>query len=233
MKIKYLIKKAARRCVYGVAENSESFVTYLRRMGVSIGDGTVFYDPTTTTVDTQNPQMLKIGNNVRITKGVTILTHDYSWSVLSGVYGECLGGVAGVTIGNNVFVGVNAVILKGSKIGNNVIIGAGSVVSHYCEDNAVYAGVPARKICTLKEFYYKKKGQSSYDVKNILKSIDVTSILDVKHYLREYSCLVDDVFSDEEKEKLMKDTGYFELCRGYYQSHNVEKIKINEAMKPQ
>ena len=98
MKIKYLIKKAARRCVYGVAENSESFVTYLRRMGVSIGDGTVFYDPTTTTVDTQNPQMLKIGNNVRITKGVTILTHDYSWSVLSGVYGECLGGVAGVTI---------------------------------------------------------------------------------------------------------------------------------------
>lgn len=39
--------------------------------------------------------MLKIGNNVQITAGVTILTHGYDWSVLKGYYGEILGSAGG------------------------------------------------------------------------------------------------------------------------------------------
>ena len=227
MKMKYIVKKLPRKCVYGAAENSISYVAALRKIGISIGDGTIFYDPTTTTIDTQNPKLLKIGNNVRITKGVTILTHDYSWSVLSGVYGECLGGIGKVIIGDNVFIGVNAIVLKGVKIGENVIIGAGSVVSNNCDSNSVYAGVPARKICSLEQFYQKKKEHLNVDIHEILSSIDLSSEEDIKRYLREYSCtLEDDIFSEKEKQKLMCDTGYYEVCEKFYS--NANKLKISD-----
>ena len=55
------------------------------------------------------------------------------------------------TIGNNVFIGMRSIILQGTNIGDNVIIGAGSVVSGKVESNSVYAGNPAKKICSLEE----------------------------------------------------------------------------------
>lgn len=39
--------------------------------------------------------MIKIGNDVQITAGVTILLHGYDWAVLKGVYGEVLGSSGG------------------------------------------------------------------------------------------------------------------------------------------
>lgn len=52
-----------------------------------------------------------------------------------------------VIIGNNVWVGVNTVILSGVKIGDGVIIGAGTVVTHDIPAYAIAAGVPARILC--------------------------------------------------------------------------------------
>ncbi len=49
-----------------------------------------------------------------------------------------------VTIGNNVWIGGNAVINPGVTIGNNVVIGSGSVVTHDIPDNSVAVGNPAR-----------------------------------------------------------------------------------------
>ena len=49
-----------------------------------------------------------------------------------------------IEIGENVFIGCNCIILKGSKIGNNCVIGAGAVVSG--EDNTIIAGNPAKTI---------------------------------------------------------------------------------------
>lgn len=44
---------------------------------------------------------------------------------------------------------------NGAEIGDNVIIGAGSVVSGKIESNSVYAGNPAKRICSLEEHYQK------------------------------------------------------------------------------
>ena len=63
-------------------------------------------------------------------------------------------------IGNNVFIGVNAVITRGVTIGNNVIIGAGSVVVKDCQANSVYAGNPAKRIMSLDAFYEKRKNSN-------------------------------------------------------------------------
>lgn len=50
------------------------------------------------------------------------------------------------TIGNNVTIGANALVIGNIKIGNNVVIGAGSVVVKDVPDNTVVAGNPARII---------------------------------------------------------------------------------------
>lgn len=159
MKIKNIVSSIKKKILFGHKATSDGYVTFLKRSGAKIGSGLIFYDPSSCNIDLTNPSLLKIGDHVRITHGVCVLTHDYSWSVVSGVYGECLGGVAPVVIGNNVFVGTNAVILKGVTIGSNVIIGAGSVVTGDCESNSVYAGNPARKICTLDSYYKRHKMQ--------------------------------------------------------------------------
>ena len=49
-------------------------------------------------------------------------------------------------IGNDVWIGTNAVILAGVKIGNGAIIGAGAVVTKDVPDYAIVGGVPAKLI---------------------------------------------------------------------------------------
>lgn len=103
------------------------------------------------------PWLINIGNDVQITEGVTILTHDYAWSVLKGVYGDILGSSGASYIGNNVFIGMQSIILKGVHIGDNVIIGAGSLVNKDIPDNVVAAGNPCRVLMSLEEYYKRRK----------------------------------------------------------------------------
>jgi serine acetyltransferase len=51
-----------------------------------------------------------------------------------------------ITIGSNVWIGANCVVVPGVAIGSNVIIGAGSVVTRDIEDNCIAAGNPCRRI---------------------------------------------------------------------------------------
>src|SRR5947208_16462998 len=50
---------------------------------------------------------------------------------------------APVMIADNVWIGMNAVILKGVTIGENSVVAAGSVVTKSVESNTVVAGNPA------------------------------------------------------------------------------------------
>ena len=56
-----------------------------------------------------------------------------------------------VSIGNNCWLGGNAVILPGVHLGNNVIVGGGAVVTKSFGDNVVIAGNPAQVIKHLQE----------------------------------------------------------------------------------
>jgi len=51
-----------------------------------------------------------------------------------------------VTIGNNVFVGTGAIILKGTTIGDNCVVGAGSIVKGAFPAGSILAGNPARVV---------------------------------------------------------------------------------------
>ncbi|AQQ09159.1 Maltose O-acetyltransferase [Sedimentisphaera cyanobacteriorum] len=56
-----------------------------------------------------------------------------------------------VVIGNDVFIGANCAVLKGSTIGNYAVIGANSVVTKDVPEGTVFAGNPAKKIANIKE----------------------------------------------------------------------------------
>ena len=137
--IRNIVNKVFRKVFRGGYYDGNEYINYLRKCGVKVGENCTFYDCNNVSIDTQNPHMIEIGDFVRITSGVQILTHDYSFSVLCSVEGGIVGSVEKTVIGNNVFIGRNAIILKGVYVGNNVIIGAGSIVSKNCEDNSVYA----------------------------------------------------------------------------------------------
>ncbi len=150
---KYIFKQR-----YGGKRISSQLLTaYLREKGVEVGKGTIFHDPSTTIVDIQRPWMLHIGEYCKITGNVTILTHDYSRSVLRRKYDDIVGEAGVTVIGDNCFIGMNAVILMGAHIGNNTIIGAGSIVSGDFPDDVVIGGNPARVIMSLEQFYKKRK----------------------------------------------------------------------------
>ena len=87
---------------------------------------------------------------------VRILAHDASTGY-TGAHTK----IGRVTIGNNVFIGADSIVLCNTKIGDYVIVGAGSVVTSNLPSNGVYAGNPAKYICSFGE--YKKKHMENAD----------------------------------------------------------------------
>ena len=99
------------------------------------------------------------GDNVMLAPNVSIYTAGHPVHPDSRNSGYEYG--IPITIGNNVWIGGNAVILPGVTIGNNVVIGAGSVVTKDIPDNVIAAGNPCRILRKITEedrkYYYKDR----------------------------------------------------------------------------
>ena len=54
-----------------------------------------------------------------------------------------------IIIGNNVFIGMNVTVLKGSTIGNNSVISVGAIVTGDIPPNVIAGGIPCKVIKTL------------------------------------------------------------------------------------
>ena len=121
--------------------------SYAKVLGVKVGSNCRIYIKEFGS----EPWLISIGDNVTITSGVKLLTHDGSTWLIRDNRGRRYF-YAKVTIGNNVFIGVNSIIMPGVIIGNNVIIGAGSVVTKSIPNGLIVAGNPARIIGEFKNF---------------------------------------------------------------------------------
>ena len=105
-------------------------------------------------LDPSHCWLITIGDNVTMAPRVHILCHDASTKCFLG-YTK----IGRVTIGDNVFIGAESVVLPGVTIGSNVIVGANSTVTHDVPDGVVVAGSPARVICTLEEYLAKERSR--------------------------------------------------------------------------
>lgn len=129
---------------------------YLKKCGARVQDDLRIYGKVNWGTE---PWILTIGSNVHITDGVRLITHDGGTLVFRHMVPD-LEITKPITIGNNVYLGNNVIILPGVHIGNNVVIGAGAVVSRDIPDNSLAVGVPARVIKTCDEYFEKLQRES-------------------------------------------------------------------------
>ncbi|MBN6515107.1 acyltransferase [Acinetobacter pittii] len=133
-------------------------IKYAKSIGVNMGENVRFYGMKPFMFGSE-PWLITLGNNVYITSGCQFVTHDGGTLILRQRDPK-LEITSPIKIGNNVYIGINSTILPGVEIGDNVIVGAGSIVTKSLESNNVYAGIPAKKIKTLDEYYHKLKENS-------------------------------------------------------------------------
>ncbi len=89
---------------------------------------------------------IKIGNHVLIASNVVIRAANHNYKKRSELI-KNQGHTSGtIIIGDDVWIGSNAVILPNVNIGNGVVVAAGAVVTKDVDPYSVVAGVPAKKI---------------------------------------------------------------------------------------
>jgi len=92
-------------------------------------------------------ERIEIGDHVTIGANVTVVDSDFHpIDPVRRLTHPNDGQTSPVFIENNVFIGMNSLILKGVKIGEGSVIGAGSVVTKDVPPGVIAAGNPARVI---------------------------------------------------------------------------------------
>jgi len=88
---------------------------------------------------------VRVGANTIVGAGAMLLDNDFHRADGQGGWPPDAAGTARpIVIGQSVFIGARAIILKGVTIGDRAVIGAGAVVTKDVPAGAVAAGNPAR-----------------------------------------------------------------------------------------
>ena len=152
--------------------SSGALVSHLRSSGITIGEDVTFFgDLNLVRIDVTRPSLVKIGNHVKIVSPFSLLTHGFEWTVFRQKYNEILGSSGKVVIGDNVYFGRECCVLKGTTIGDNVIVGAKSLVNKDIPSDCVAAGVPAKMLAGLDEYFEKRKKVQADEAKEYARSI--------------------------------------------------------------
>lgn len=120
------------------------------RLGLRAGEGCRFFGRCDFGSE---PYLITLGDKVMLSENVRFVTHDGGMQVLDNLgllpKADSFGPIS---VGSNVFLGMDVIVLKGVTIGDNVVVGAGAVVTRDLPGDAVYAGVPARRVRSLNQY---------------------------------------------------------------------------------
>ena len=127
---------------------------YARHIGVKIGNDCL--------ISTRNwssePYLVQIGDNVQVTRGVSIHTHGGAHVLREkyptfDIFGK-------VVIEDGAYIGAFSQIMPGVTIGKGALVAAGSVVTKSVAPHSVVGGNPAKFISTVNDYYEKNKQYS-------------------------------------------------------------------------
>lgn len=91
-------------------------------------------------------QKVIIGNNVAIAKNCAFFCSTNSIPENQSILFKDSYERGDITLGNNIFMGANCVVLPGTVIEDNVVIATNSTVKGYLEEGYLYGGNPVKKI---------------------------------------------------------------------------------------
>ena len=114
---------------------------YSEDFGIRVGDGTFIGTGCEFNISTG----LTIGTACLIAAGSRFVDHDHGTATSAIMKGQ-VETASPIVLGSDVWIGANAVVLKGVHIGNGAIVAAGSVVTRSVEAYSIVAGVPARRL---------------------------------------------------------------------------------------
>jgi len=87
---------------------------------------------------------IKLGSDVMVARNVSLITSGHGIEDKNIPMIKQKITAASIEVGDDVWIGVNAVVLKGVKIGKGAVVGAGAVVTKDVPDFAIVGGVPAK-----------------------------------------------------------------------------------------
>lgn len=99
-----------------------------------------------TAVEFNIRKSIHIGSDSLIASGVRFIDHDHGFSSITLPMLQQPGIECEIHIGEDVWIGANAIVLKGVTIGRGAIVAAGAVVNKSIPEFEIFGGIPARKI---------------------------------------------------------------------------------------
>lgn len=138
--------------IHSICKNiyNKAYIEICKSKGMKVGNEVIFVEAPDFGSE---PFLIEIGERTKITAGCRFINHDGAMYTIRNMekFSDARN-FGRIKLGKNCFVGNNCTFLPGSQMGDNCILGAGSVLNSSMPDNSVYAGVPAKFICTIDEY---------------------------------------------------------------------------------
>lgn len=135
-----------RKMLGHVGENCTILSPFVCEFGFTVSVGDNFFSNIGLNLNDQGG--ISIGDNCMFGPNVSLITANHPKDTLERRSGMTSG--KPITVGNDVWIGANVLILPGVTIGDNVIIGAGSLVTKDISSDSLALGSPARVVESLK-----------------------------------------------------------------------------------